>query len=242
MYDLQRQGTWLFRYRSYLPFLMVAFFLLEFRTYVYFFRSNTADGFLEAACLMIALAGLAIRIYTVGHAPGGTSGRTTSQPRASTLNTTGAYSVVRHPLYLGNMLIWLGITLFFHSPIFTLGCLAVFVLYYERIMLSEEAYMRATFGPAYEQWAERTPMLLPRFRNWVRPNLPFSWKTAIKREYTGLCVITTALFVLEMLGDRQYLGHWTLDPAWLTIFALGIATYLTLRTLKKLGLLDVQGR
>jgi protein-S-isoprenylcysteine O-methyltransferase Ste14 len=242
MHDLQRQGTWLFRYRSYLPFLMVAFFLVQLRTYRYPFNSRTDDGLWECVCLVIALAGLAIRVYTVGHAPNGTSGRTTSKPRASELNTTGAYSLVRHPLYLGNMLIWLGITLFFHSAIFTLGCLAVFVLYYERIMLSEEAYLRQKFGPAYEQWAKRTPMLLPRFRNWVRPSLPFSWKTAVRGEYTALFVITTALSVLEVLGDRIYLGRWTLDPAWVLIFCVGLATYTTLRTLKKMGILNVAGR
>jgi protein-S-isoprenylcysteine O-methyltransferase Ste14 len=242
MYDLQRQGTWLFKYRSYLPFVMVAFFLLQMRTYKYFYCSPTIDRLLELACLTIAAAGLAVRVYAVGHAPKGTSGRTTSSPKASELNTTGLYSIVRHPLYLGNMLIWLGITLFFHSAIFTLGCLAIFVLYYERIMLSEEAYLQATFGAEYERWAERTPMLVPRFRNWVRPNLPFSWKTALKREYTGLFVITTALFVLEVLGDRIYLGSWRLDPDWTIIFSLGLAAYIVLRTLKKMGVLDVQGR
>jgi protein-S-isoprenylcysteine O-methyltransferase Ste14 len=242
MYDLQRQGTWLFRHRSYLPFLMVGFFLVELRTYTYFYLSGTADGLLEFACVAIALAGLAIRVYTVGHTPSGTSGRTTSQPRASELNTTGMYSVVRHPLYLGNMLIWLGITLFCHSAIFTLGCLAIFVLYYERIILSEEAFLRGKFGPAYEDWAARTPMLLPRFRNWVRPNLSFSWKTAIKREYTGLFLITTSLTVLEVLGDRIYLGRWTLDPTWAVIFCVGVAIYVTLRTLKKRHVLDVARR
>jgi protein-S-isoprenylcysteine O-methyltransferase Ste14 len=242
MYDLQRQGTWLFKYRSYLPFVMIAFFLIELPTYTYAFHSQLIDTLMELTCLTVAATGLAIRIYAVGHAPKGTSGRTTSGPKASELNTTGVYSIVRHPLYLGNMLIWLGITLFFHCAVFTLACMAIFVLYYERIILSEEAFLHETFGPAYKQWADRTPMLLPRFKNWVRPNLPFSWKTALKREYTGLFVITTVLFVLEVLGDRTYLGRWTLDPEWVIIFCLGLAVYTALRSLKKMGVLDVQGR
>ncbi|MGC9453013.1 MAG: methyltransferase family protein, partial [Oceanipulchritudo sp.] len=44
----------------------------------------------------------------------GTSGRNTKQQVAYSLNTTGFYSVVRNPLYLGNFFMYLGIALFTH--------------------------------------------------------------------------------------------------------------------------------
>ncbi|MGB8874133.1 MAG: hypothetical protein WCC75_12145, partial [Desulfobaccales bacterium] len=45
-----------------------------------------------------------------GLPPRGTSGRNTQGQVAETLNTTGIYSLVRNPLYLGNFLIWLGLS------------------------------------------------------------------------------------------------------------------------------------
>ena len=48
----------------------------------------------------------------MGFAPRGTSGRNTLGQVAEVLNTSGMYSVVRNPLYLGNFVIWLGLALF----------------------------------------------------------------------------------------------------------------------------------
>jgi len=152
------------------------------------------------------------------------------------------YSVVRHPLYVGNLLIWGAITLFLHSVLFSLACVALFVVYYERIILSEEAFLREKFGREYQQWAGTTPMLLPSFAKWVRPSLSFSRKIALKRQYTGLFVITTTMTALEILGDLFYKGSWTLEWPWVFVFATGTIIYVTLRTLKKRGYLDVEGR
>jgi protein-S-isoprenylcysteine O-methyltransferase Ste14 len=232
----------LFRYRSYLPLLTLALFFIVLPTYSYPFGSHKVDLLLELTCFVIALSGLAIRIHAVGHAPRGTSGRTTRTPKASTLNTSGMYSVVRHPLYLGNLLIWGAITLFLHSVLFSMACVTLFVVYYERIILSEEAFLRQKFGREYQQWAGTTPMLLPNVAKWVRPSRSFSWKIALKREYTGLFVITTTMTALEILGDVFYKGSWTLEWPWAVVFTTGAIIYVTLRTLKKRGYLDVEGR
>ena len=45
----------------------------------------------------------------------------------------------------------------------------VFWLYYERIMLAEEEFLRARYGKAFDDWAARTPAFLPNFRHWVPP-------------------------------------------------------------------------
>ena len=119
-------------------------------SHAYPFGSHKADILLEVTCFLTALTGLAIRIYTVSRAPKGTSGRTTRQAKTSELNTTGMYSIVRHLLYLGNLLIWAAITLFLHATVFTLACVALFIVYYERIILSEEAFLKRKFGRTYE--------------------------------------------------------------------------------------------
>lgn len=61
------------------------------------------------SCIAVSLFGLLIRAVTIGFTPKGTSGRNTKEGQvAEVLNTKGIYSVVRHPLYLGNYFMWLG--------------------------------------------------------------------------------------------------------------------------------------
>ena len=64
-----------------------------------------------------------------------------------------------------------------------------FWLYYERIMFAEESFLRQKFGETYQQWAATTPAFLPRFSQWRKPSLPFSWLNVLRREYSGLMIV-----------------------------------------------------
>src|SRR5438132_991783 len=108
--ELQQQGDWLFRWRSYVPLALVPVLLAAIVTEEPPVRSP-ADRWWMLFCLGVSLVGLGIRVLTVGFVPRGTSGRNTRRQMARQLNSTGMYSVVRHPLYLGNMVIWLGIAM-----------------------------------------------------------------------------------------------------------------------------------
>lgn len=104
--DFEQQGNWLFRYRSFLPIgiLLIGLMVFIHSTLVHHALVCT-DTYYEFIFLMVSLLGLGIRIYTVGYTPKNTSGRNTAEGQvADTLNTTGIYSIVRHPLYLGNFL------------------------------------------------------------------------------------------------------------------------------------------
>lgn len=232
--QLKNQGNWLFRWRSFLPFVIVPLFIIGLQHFTYPEGSHLLDRLWELVCLAISLSGLGIRIYTVGHVPAGTSGRTTSRPKAQELNTTGMYSIVRHPLYLGNFVIWAGIVLFTRSILLAAFCFLAFFLYYERIIIAEETFLSQKFGEAFTQWAEKTPMFIPKFKLWCRPAQPFSWRAVLTREYPGLLAITASFFAIEVLGDRFYEGKWQLDWMWVTILCTGLLVFLTLRTLKKL--------
>ena len=152
------------------------------------------------------------------------------------MNTTGIYSIVRHPLYLGNFVIWVGIVLFTRSILLAAFCFLAFFIYYERIIIAEETFLSQKFGEAFAQWAEKTPMFIPRFKLWCRPAYPFSWRVVLTREYPGFFAITAAFTAIEILGDRFYEGKWQLDWLWAAIFCVGLVVFVTLRTLKKLGI------
>lgn len=243
--ELRRQGDWLFRWRSYIPIIVLPILLIALRHSEALERmvGNGANAAWEAFCLVVALSGLGLRFFTAGFVPAGTSGRNTTRQQAAALNTTGMYSVVRHPLYLGNFLVMLGIAAFIQVWWFILICSSAFWLYYERIMYAEEAFLERKFGDEFREWAARTPTFWPRRRNWRPSPLPFSWRTAARREFHGFFLITTAFPLLDALGDRLGEGHWEVDAIWVIAFALGLVTYVTMVALKRRSqLLDVPGR
>lgn len=76
------------------------------------------------------------------------------------LVTSGAFRVVRHPLYLSILLLWTGATLALASWLMA-ACTAVLVpLFVARSRLEERLLVRH-FGEAYVAYARRVPMLLP---------------------------------------------------------------------------------
>jgi hypothetical protein len=82
------------------------------------------------------------------------------------------YSVVRHPLYLGNYFQWLGVAMLPRNPWVAVTVSLVFWIYYERIMFAEEEYLRRSFGSEFEEWAARTPAFIPDFAQWVPAACP----------------------------------------------------------------------
>jgi len=240
--EFKRTGRWLFRWRSFLPLLAIFLFLVSLESYTYPKGNHTLDILWEIFCFIVSFTGLGIRIYTVGHTPKGTSGRGTKSQKASVLNTTGTYSIVRHPLYLGNFLIWAGISFFTHSFFFSIAAILLFSFYYERIIFVEEGFLQEKFGEEFKSWAEKTPVIFPRFRNRQKPALPFSIKTVLKREYAAFFLIITTFTCLEVIGDFYYKGKLQISWFYLLLFSFGLAVYIVLHILKKKHLLDVEGR
>jgi protein-S-isoprenylcysteine O-methyltransferase Ste14 len=217
--------------------IVVPLFFIEMGYFTYPGNDHLLDRLWEIICLTISFAGLAIRVYTVGYAGKGTSGRTTNTPKAQELSTTGMYSIVRHPLYLGNFIIWAGIVLLPHSVTLASFCLITFFLLYERIIYSEEAFLAEKFGDIFTEWAQKTPLLLPRLKLWRKPEQPFSWQAVLAREYPGFFAIIASFTAIEILGDRFSEGRWVLDWMWVVIFCVGLLTFVLLRTLKKLHII-----
>lgn len=241
--QMETSGRWLFCNRSYLPLLLLPAFVYPIFNFTYIGGSHQWDIVWDVLCVAISFTGLGIRALTIGHTPAGTSGRNTHDQVAETLNTTGMYSIVRHPLYLGNFLMWLGIALFPHNFYFAgLICLA-FALYYERIMMAEEQYLREKFGERFEVWARNTPAILPAVWQWQPPNLPFSIRNVLKREYSGAYALVLLFTVMEVAGDYFVEGVFQLEPGWAGFLIVGTVAYLILRTLRKnTRILHVPGR
>ena len=230
--DFEQAGNWLFRRRSFLPLLLLPFFYTALRGFGYAGGSHELGLVWEAGCFAVSLAGLGLRIATVGFAPPGTSGRNRHEQQARSLNTTGTYSLVRHPLYLGNYLMWLGASavpgVWWLPVLVTL----LFTLYYERIMFAEEEFLRREFGAAFTAWAAGTPAVVPWRLSWTPPGRPFSLHRVLRQEYSGLFALVSVFTLLHLGRDLAATGRLQLDPVWGTIFAVTALVTGVLRALK----------
>jgi len=229
--EFVESGQWLFQRRGWLPIAGVAFLLTQVRP-----ETGAAETIPLAwplFCFAISCVGLAMRSYTVGCAAPGTSGRNRGAQLADSLNTTGAYSLVRHPLYLANALMWLGPLLYPRAVWPALVLALVFWLYYERIMFAEEEFLRGKYGQAYVDWAKRTPAFLPNFRHWTRSRLPFNIRVVLRREYSGLLLVVLIFAALDALEWRLSYHEWRLDPFWAWVLGIGAVVAAVLRGLRR---------
>ena len=245
IHELTRRGNQLFRWRSFIPLILVPPALVL--AYDALERAEALGW--QAMCWAVGVLGVVIRAKTIGHVPPGTSGRNTSEGQvAESLNTRGMYSLVRHPLYLGNYFMWMALVLATGRLDFALLVTLAYMMYYLRIAMAEEAFLAEKFGSTYSDWAATVPAFVPKFwgtprSSWTPAGNSFSLRHVIKREYNGVFAIVFGMFFLEAARTAG-LG----SPAWNTTAwqaGLGgsVGLFLFLRFLKKrTRVLHVEGR
>jgi protein-S-isoprenylcysteine O-methyltransferase Ste14 len=87
--------------------------------------------------------------------------------RTHTLALTGPYARVRHPQYVGFIVIMLGFLVQWPT-LLTLPMFPILVTMYVRLARREEREALAEFGEAYAQYAATTPAFFPRLRRLER--------------------------------------------------------------------------
>ncbi len=124
------------------------------------------SAFSIATGLPLAFAGEALRMWAVGYSGVTTRGDTVTAPA---LVTAGPYAYVRNPLYVGNFLTGAGFALAFsgkNAPLVSAalvgGALGAMLAVYSVIVPHEEAYLRETFGEAFDDYAARVPRVVPQ--------------------------------------------------------------------------------
>jgi protein-S-isoprenylcysteine O-methyltransferase Ste14 len=240
--ELAQQGQWLFRHRSWLPLIPLAL-VLALLPWAPDPRVSPPHSWWEALCVGLSLTGVLVRALTIGTKPRGTSGRNRKAQVASRLNTTGMYSIVRHPLYVGNALMWAGVALYPRMWTAAILAAAFFWIYYERIMYAEEEFLRRQHGDEWKAWAAATPAFFPDFSLWARPDLPFALRAVLAAEYPGFLGLAASFMVIRTASDLVFLHRVEPHPFSLALFGTAVVGYGVLRTLRKhTRLLKVAGR
>jgi protein-S-isoprenylcysteine O-methyltransferase Ste14 len=149
------------------------------------------------AALPLAFAGEAVRIWASGHIE-----------KTKCLATGGPYAHSRNPLYVGSLLIALGVALACASPWVVLAVAVYFLAFYPSVMREESVFLAGKFPAEYAAWAAAVPLFWPRLRPGGQRSSRFDcervrtnreWRTA-----AALPLLAVLLFALPHV--RRWLG------------------------------------
>jgi protein-S-isoprenylcysteine O-methyltransferase Ste14 len=236
-----KTGNFLFRYRNGIGPVALVLALLVGQPSYPFGRADLDLAF-DVAGALVALAGQALRILTIGFEYIERGGRN-RQVYASSLVQGGVFGQSRNPLYVGNILICAGLALVVNSWAFYLLMIPFVLLTYFCIVAAEEAFLRDKFGQEYEAYCRRVPRWLPRWSGWQRSTegMRFNWRRVLVKEYNTVLLLLLSLVALRLWSEYRVIGPGAAPPAvWLLAgLALWMAIYVAVRMLKKSGF--VQG-
>lgn len=224
-------GNFLFNYRN---GLFPVFYILLFVPSPSIFSNYTIAiivGFL------IALTGQVIRAITAGEVLIARSGRN-RKIYADGLVTDGIFKHCRNPLYIGNILLLLGLGIIANSLLFVLLMVPLFAFFYQAIVRAEEDYLSKRFGTAYKAYTRDVRRWVPDFKGLgsTLSEMKFSWRKFLVREYNQT-FIWLASAVLVTLKNFYYeprgISFQASLPYLVGMFAVLVIAYATIRFLKK---------
>jgi protein-S-isoprenylcysteine O-methyltransferase Ste14 len=139
--------------------ILLAVFIVVWIVDSFFLRiSGFLPGLVPVAVrliLLVAAEALAVLLVRWGHVVVG------GEERPQRVVSSGAFRYVRHPLYLGSILFYAGLTVSTLS-LLSIAALAVIVIFYDSIASYEEKLMEVKFGAEYAVYRETTGKWVPR--------------------------------------------------------------------------------
>jgi protein-S-isoprenylcysteine O-methyltransferase Ste14 len=193
-----RAGAWLFRHRTITPVPLALAVLLIPDS-----RAQGPASLAGAGVVLVAL-GEAIRLWGVRHI--GAISRTRSD-RLGPLVASGPFALVRNPLYLGNVALWIGFAvsarLSWLAPVFA----AILAFEYHAIVRWEERLLEEQFGERYRAYAAQAPRWAPKTINRGRDERSqtapssapaFSWRETLYSERGTLIAIAVGYALLYL--------------------------------------------
>jgi len=225
-----KNGHFLFKYRSYQFIAIILILFLERHN----FHNVNENTYYDIFCVAVTFSGILIRALTVGFVHEKTSGRNTKAQNAYELNSTGAYSLVRNPLYVGNFVVLLGISMLSYSFAVVLLNSITFIVINTFIILTEEDYLLGKFGDKYFDYARRVNCIIPSFKRFRKPARNFDLRMVLRREHDSWLTAVVSLVCVEFFRDF-YSNVPVLETGWLIFLGVGASVWAILKFMKKTG-------
>ena len=232
-------GNFFFKYRNWLFIILYLLLFVPspplfgeklFGTYYYWWPIIIG--------LVITVSGQAIRGATIGLAyiiRGGKEGKV----YAEELVTTGIFSHCRNPLYVGNILMLLGVGVLSNSLLYVAVIMPLFLLIYQAIVLAEENFLRNKFGAAFQQYCSRVDRWIPSLKgiSTTFRSMTFKWKRWILKEYNTQYIWLTGIVLILLLKYPQLtrFNENTRNLLLWIILPFLLLMYVLVRYLKKSG-------
>lgn len=232
-------GNFFFRYRNWL--FIILYLLLFLPSPPLFSESVFGAGYYWWPIiigLVITISGQAIRGATIGLAyiiRGGKEGKV----YAEELVTTGIFNHCRNPLYVGNILMLLGVGVLSNSLLYVAVIMPLFLIIYQAIVLAEENFLRNKFGTSFDAYCSRVNRWVPSLKgiSSTFSSMTFKWKRWILKEYNTQYIWLTGIVLILLLKYPQltdYNEH-KRNVLLAIILPLLLVMYVLVRYLKKSG-------
>lgn len=158
--------------------------------------------------LFITCLGQLIRGLTIGLAyivRGGKEGK----PYAEGLVTEGIFHHCRNPLYVGNILMLLGVGILANSLVYVALVIPVFLFIYQAIVLAEEHFLRGKFGTGFDAYCKAVNRWWPDLRGIVSTisSMQFNWKRWILKEHTTQFIWLCGIVLILLLNYPHLSGY-----------------------------------
>jgi len=226
-----RIGNFFFRTRNFLFPLFYIFLFLPFK------RISADYMLIFFVGLAIAITGQLVRMLTIGLVyiiRGGKNRRI----YAKGLVTDGLFSHCRNPMYVGNILLIVGMSILSNSLFAVLVMIPLFLFIYQAITIAEENFLRDKFGSGFDDYCAKVNRWLPKLRGiglTFREN-SFDLKKVFYKEYNS-----TFLWMMGATLLLAYNTHWFKEKLslnndgryFLIAIALLLLVYFTVRFFKK---------
>jgi len=185
----------------------------------------------------ITIIGQLIRVITIGLVyiiRGGKDRRV----YAEDLVVSGIFAHCRNPLYVGNILILVGLGIASNSLLFMAVFTPIFLFFWQAIVLAEENYLRNKFGEQYNEYCKKVNRWLINFKGLGKTlsSMEFKWKRVIIREYNSTYIWMTGAVLIVMKHSyfhKERFDFYKNFPTFISILIGLLILYLFARYLKK---------
>lgn len=232
-------GNFFFKYRNFLfIFLYLALFLPSPKIFT---ENNFGSNYYLwpiTMGLIVTVLGQLIRGLTIGLAYIVRGGKD-KKVYAENLVTEGIFNHCRNPLYVGNILMLLGVGILSNSLIFMGILMPLFLFIYQAIVLAEENFLRNKFGAQFDSYCSRVSRWGINLKGLSSTfaSMDFQGRRWISKEYNTQFVWLTGIVLLLLVNYPDVISTdiELRNKIVAGILILLVIAYFTVRSLKKSG-------
>ena len=232
-------GNFFFKYRNFLfIFLYLALFIPSPHIFTQDYFGNHYYIYPIVIGLAITIYGQLIRGGTIALAYIIRGGKD-KKVHADQLITEGIFNHCRNPLYVGNILMLLGVGILINSLLFLIFFIPLFLFIYQAIVLAEENFLRDKFGEQFVIYSSKVSRWWINFKGLGRTfaGMKFNGKRWLTKEYNTQTIWLTGILIILLFEYPQLTKHNVEVRTNLLIIGCIVLSiyYFTIRYLKKSG-------